>query len=65
MLHEREKKITTPSKFLSFTNLKEAQHPYWEFEYALHLTESGEVFANFIKGEAHDHSNCSSYSLFF
>ena len=30
-----EKKIiTTPLKFLSLTNLKESQHPWWEFEYA-------------------------------
>ena len=31
--------ITTPLKFLLFSNFKEAQHPFWEFEYALRLTE--------------------------
>ena len=63
---KRKKIITAPSKFLSFTNFKEAQHPCWKFEYALHLTEqSRELFANFIQGEAHDYGNCSTYSLLF
>ena len=47
-----EKIITTPLNFLLFTDFKEAQHPWWEFEYALHLREErGELFANFIQGE--------------
>ena len=63
---KKKKKITTPLTFLSFTNFKEAQYPWYEFEYALHPTEqSGELFATFIQGEALDHSNCSSYSILF
>ena len=53
-----------PLKLLSFTNLIESQHPLWEFEYALHLTEqSGKHFPNFIQGAGLDRSACSSYSL--
>ena len=32
---KKKKPIAAPLKFLSFTNLKEAKHPWWEFEYAL------------------------------
>ena len=51
---------------MSFTNLKEALHHWWEVEYVLHLTEqSDELFANFIQEAALDRSACSSHSLLF
>ena len=66
MLLATKKIVTTPLKFLSAANFKEAQHPRSEFEYALYRTEkSGELFANFIQGAALDHSTCSSYSILF
>ena len=51
---------------MSFTNLKEAQHPGWGFRCVLHLPEqSDEPFANFIQEAALDRSACSSHSLLF
>ena len=52
---------------MSFTNLKEAQHPGWGFRRVLHLPEqSDESFvANFIQEAALDRGACSSHSLLF
>ena len=51
---------------MSFTNLKEAQHPGWEFKHVLHLPkQSDESFANFIQEAALDRGGGSSRSLLF
>ena len=62
-----EKIITIPLNFLLFTDFKEAQYPWWEFEYALHLRIKRWAFCKFHSrgNEVLDHSNCSSYSILF